>query len=102
MGKTSGFLEIDRKAGVKLPVEERIKNFSEFECNVSDSELEEQASRCMDCGIPSCHAYGCGVKNRIPDWNDLIYKGHWERALALLHSTNKFTEFTARVCTATC
>ena len=102
MGKTSGFLEIDRKAGVKLPVEERIKNFSEFESNVSDSELEAQASRCMDCGVPSCHAYGCGVKNRIPDWNDLIYKGHWERALALLHSTNNFPEFTGRVCPATC
>ncbi len=102
MGKPSGFLEIDRKAGAKLPVEERIKNFCEFEANVPDSELEAQASRCMDCGIPSCHAYGCGVKNRIPDWNDLIYKGHWKRALALLHSTNNFPEFTGRVCPATC
>ncbi|GAX59518.1 NADPH-dependent glutamate synthase beta chain and related oxidoreductases [Candidatus Scalindua japonica] len=102
MGKPSGFLEMDRKPGVKLPVDERIKNFQEFEQNVSDSELESQASRCMDCGIPSCHAYGCAVKNRIPDWNDLVYKGHWKRALAMLHSTNNFPEFTGRVCPATC
>ncbi len=102
MGKPSGFLETDRQPGVKLPVDERIKNFKEFENNVSDSELETQASRCMDCGVPSCHSYGCGVKNRIPDWNDLIYKGHWKRALALLHSTNNFPEFTGRVCPATC
>ena len=102
MGKPSGFLETDRQAGVKQPVEERIKNCKEFEGNVSDSVLEEQASRCMDCGVPSCHAYGCGVKNRIPDWNDLIYKGHWKRALDLLHSTNNFPEFTGRVCPATC
>ncbi len=102
MGKPSGFLETDRQAGIKLPVNERTQSYKEFEANVSDSELEAQASRCMDCGIPSCHAYGCGVKNRIPDWNDLIYKGHWKRALALLHSTNNFPEFTGRVCPATC
>ena len=64
MGKPSGFLETDRQAGVKQPVEERIKNCKEFEGNVSDSVLEEQASRCMDCGVPSCHAYGCGVKKQ--------------------------------------
>ncbi len=102
VGKPSGFLETDRQAGVKRPVNERIKNYKEFESNLSVSELEAQASRCMDCGVPSCHAYGCGVKNRIPDWNDLIYKGHWKRALALLHSTNNFPEFTGRVCPATC
>ncbi len=102
MGKPSGFLETDRRAGVKLPVDERIRNYKEFEKDLSESELEIQASRCMDCGVPSCHAFGCGVKNRIPDWNDLIYKGHWKRALALLHSTNNFPEFTGRVCPATC
>ena len=102
MGKPSGFLEADRRAGVKLPVNERIKNFKEFESDLSLEELQVQASRCMDCGVPSCHAYGCPVKNRIPDWNDLIYKGHWKRALALLHSTNNFPEFTGRVCPAPC
>ncbi len=86
MGKPSGFLETDRQAGVKLPVNERIKNFKEFESNVSDSELETQASRCMDCGVPSCHVYGCAVKNRIPDWNDLIYKGHWKDYFQILYN----------------
>lgn len=102
MGKPSGFMETDRQAGVKLPVNERIKNFKEFEGDLTLEELQGQASRCMDCGVPSCHAYGCPVKNRIPDWNDLIYKGHWKRALALLHSTNNFPEFTGRVCPAPC
>ena len=102
MGKPSGFLETERQAGVKLPVNERIKNFKEFESDLSLEELQAQASRCMDCGVPSCHAYGCPVKNRIPDWNDVIYKGQWKRALALLHSTNNFPEFTGRVCPAPC
>ena len=102
MGKPSGFLETNRQAGIKLAVNERIKNFEEFQSDLSLEELQAQASRCMDCGVPSCHAYGCPVKNKIPDWNDLIYKGHWERALALLHSTNNFPEFTGRVCPAPC
>lgn len=102
MGKPSGFLETNRQAGVKLPVNKRIRNFNEFQSDLSLEELQVQASRCMDCGVPSCHAYGCPVKNRIPDWNDLIYKGHWKRALALLHSTNNFPEFTGRVCPAPC
>jgi len=102
VGKPSGFLETNRRAGVKLPVDERIKHFKGFESDLSLEELQAQASRCMDCGVPSCHAYGCPVKNRIPDWNDLIYKGHWKRALALLHSTNNFPEFTGRVCPAPC
>ncbi len=102
MGKPTGFLETDRLAGAKRPVNERIKNFKGFESDLSLEELQAQASRCMDCGVPSCHAYGCPVKNRIPDWNDLIYKGHWKRALALLHSTNNFPEFTGRVCPAPC
>ena len=102
MGKPTGFLESDRQAGVKRPIKERIKDFKEFECNLSQDELQVQAGRCMDCGIPACHAFGCPVKNRISDWNDMIYRGHWKRALTLLHSTNNFPEFTGRVCPSPC
>jgi len=102
VGKPTGFLETDRQAGVKRQIKERIKDYKEFESNLSHDELEEQTSRCMDCGVPTCHAFGCPVKNRIPGWNDLVYRGHWKRALALLHSTNNFPEFTGRVCPAPC
>ena len=102
MGKPTGFLETDRQAGVKRQIKERIKDYKEFESNLSSDELEVQASRCMDCGVPTCHAFGCPVKNRIPDWNDLVYRGHWKRALTILHSTNNFPEITGRVCPAPC
>lgn len=102
MGKPTGFMETGRQSGVKRPIKERIKDFKEFESNLSPGELEAQASRCMECGVPTCHSFGCPVKNRIPDWNDLVYRGHWERALTLLHSTNNFPEFTGRVCPAPC
>jgi glutamate synthase (NADPH) small chain len=102
VGKPTGFLETDRQVGIKRPIKERIKDYKEFESDLSVSELEAQASRCMDCGVPTCHAFGCPVKNRIPDWNDLVYRGHWQRALMLLHSTNNFPEFTGRVCPAPC
>ncbi|MEE9604474.1 MAG: glutamate synthase subunit beta [Candidatus Scalindua sp.] len=102
MGKPTGFLETDRQAGVKRQIKERIKDYKEFESNLSNDELEIQASRCMDCGVPTCHAFGCPVKNRIPDWNDLVYRGHWIRALTILHSTNNFPELTGRVCPAPC
>ncbi|MDR4504293.1 MAG: glutamate synthase subunit beta [Candidatus Scalindua sp.] len=102
MGKPTGFLETARKTGAKRLIAERIKDFNEIEGNLSTDELEDQASRCMDCGIPTCHIYGCPVKNRIPDWNDMVYRGHWKRALKLLHSTNNFPEFTGRVCPAPC
>lgn len=102
MGKPTGFLETNRQAGVKRPIKDRVKDYKEFEGNLSASELQEQAGRCMDCGVPTCHAFGCPLKNRIPDWNDMIYRGHWKRALTLLHSTNNFPEFTGRVCPAPC
>ncbi len=102
MGKPTGFLEKARKSGARRMVAERIKDFNEIEGYLSPDEVEEQASRCMDCGIPTCHCYGCPVKNRIPDWNDMVYRGQWKRALKLLHSTNNFPEFTGRVCPAPC
>jgi glutamate synthase (NADPH/NADH) small chain len=102
MAKHSGFLEYDREDVTKLPVAERIRSFKEFEQNLPEDRLKQQASRCMDCGIPHCHTFGCPVKNRIPDWNDLVYRSHWKKALELLQSTDNFPEFTGRICPAPC
>ena len=102
MGKISGFLDYQRKNPDKRPVAQRIHDFDEFEQLLSESEIRQQAARCMDCGVPFCHAYGCPLKNRIPDWNDMVYHGHWKRALNLLHSTNNFPEITGRICPDLC
>jgi glutamate synthase (NADPH/NADH) small chain len=101
MGKITGFMELDRADRGYAPVEERVKHFKEFVRPLPDKELKAQASRCMDCGIPYCHN-GCPVNNQIPDWNDLVYRDDFKRALANLHSTNNFPEFTGRVCPAPC
>ncbi|MFK8250041.1 glutamate synthase subunit beta [Ancylobacter terrae] len=103
MGKVTGFLEIDRREAKYQPASDRIRHFREFTLPLPDSEVENQASRCMDCGIPFCHGpNGCPVHNQIPDWNDLVYSGHWEEAARNLHSTNNFPEFTGRICPAPC
>lgn len=102
MAKTTGFLEFERENPSKLPVEERVKNFKEFESLLPEDKIINQAARCMDCGIPYCHSYGCPVNNRIPDWNDMVYRNQWKAALDLLHSTINFPEFTGRVCPAPC
>ena len=102
MGKPTGFLEYERKDPPKRPVEERIKDFREVEQLLPIEELEIQAARCMDCGVPYCHSFGCPLSNRIPDWNDMVYRGLWKRALDLLHSTNNLPEITGRVCPAPC
>jgi len=101
MGKITGFLEIDRVDRDYLPVEERLRNYNEFVIPLGDKGTRDQAARCMDCGIPYCHN-GCPVNNQIPDWNDLVYKGDWLKALRNLHSTNNFPEFTGRICPAPC
>lgn len=101
MGKPTGFLEVDRQDRAYLPAEERIQNFREFVVPLTDKSLKEQASRCMDCGVPYCHN-GCPVNNQIPDWNDLVYMGDWQIALSNLQSTNNFPEFTGRICPAPC
>jgi glutamate synthase (NADPH/NADH) small chain len=101
MGKPTGFLEYKQRDRGYKPVEERIKHFREFVIPLSDQELSTQGARCMDCGIPFCHQ-GCPVNNLIPDWNDLVWKGEWERASTVLHSTNNFPEFTGRICPAPC
>ncbi len=101
MGKESAFLEHERKDRGYLPAQERIKNFKEFIKPLRKNELKEQASRCMDCGIPYCHS-GCPVNNIIPDWNDMVYNEDFENAIETLHSTNNFPEFTGRICPAPC
>ncbi len=105
MGKITGFMEFDRADRSTKPVEERVKHYKEFVVPLSEKDVRTQASRCMDCGIPYCHSGqtgGCPVNNQIPDWNDLVYRGHWLQALKNLHSTNNFPEFTGRVCPAPC
>ncbi len=101
MGKITGFLEIDRRDRRYAPAADRTRHYREFIIPLSEEATRDQAARCMDCGIPYCHT-GCPVNNQIPDWNDLIYRGEWLRALKNLHSTNNFPEFTGRVCPAPC
>ncbi len=101
MGKPTGFLELDRAERSYEPVESRIKHWREFVKPLDGPKLTEQASRCMDCGIPYCHT-GCPVNNQIPDWNDLVYNGDWKTAAQNLHSTNNFPEVTGRICPAPC
>ncbi|HUW51695.1 MAG TPA: glutamate synthase subunit beta [Sulfuricella sp.] len=101
MGKPTGFMEFRRLSEESLPVAERLKNYREFVQHLSDEQAATQGARCMDCGIPFCSS-GCPVNNIIPDWNDLVYRGNWKRALDSLHSTNNFPEFTGRICPAPC
>jgi len=102
MGKPTGFLEYPREAPPYRPVEERIGDYQEVETSLPVDRLEIQAARCMDCGIPYCHVYGCPVKNRIPEWNEMVYRKHWRKALDLLHDTCNLPEITGRVCPAPC
>ena len=101
MGKITGFLEFDRKVEQYAPVDERIQNYKEFTIPMKEKELKNQGARCMDCGIPFCHS-GCPLGNLIPDFNDAVYRGKWEKAAEILHATNNFPEFTGRLCPAPC
>lgn len=101
MGKTTGFLEFERKDEGYKPVKKRIQNYKEFTKPLKEDELKNQGARCMDCGIPFCHS-GCPLGNLIPDFNDAVYQGKWEKATKILHSTNNFPEFTGRLCPAPC
>ena len=110
MGKTTGFMDYKRKTSSDVPPLERIENFNEFHIWLSREEQQTQAARCMDCGVPFCQAgmmiggmaSGCPLNNLIPEWNDLVYQGKWELALHRLRATNRFPEFTSRVCPALC
>jgi glutamate synthase (NADPH/NADH) small chain len=101
VGKETGFLELDRRERDYLDPQVRLKNYREFIIQPDEGTLAGQASRCMNCGIPYCHN-GCPVNNLIPDWNHLVYEADWKRALAMLHTTNNFPEFTGRICPAPC
>ena len=101
MGKPTGFLEIERRdRGYEAP-QDRLRTWKEFVKPLGTGDLTQQASRCMDCGIPFCHQ-GCPVNNQIPDFNNLVYREQWKTALENLQSTNNFPEFTGRVCPAPC
>ncbi|WP_418463254.1 glutamate synthase subunit beta [Frisingicoccus sp.] len=110
MGKPTGFMDFERQNSTAIAPEERIKNFDEFHIPLSRECQQIQGGRCMDCGVPFCQygqmiggmASGCPLNNLIPEWNDLIYSGNWERALKRLKKTNNFPEFTSRVCPALC
>jgi len=106
MGNPTGFLEHNRETFNRRTVEERVKDWNEVYLPFPEEKLRKQASRCMDCGTPFCHqgivGVGCPVINLIPDWNDLVYRGHWQDAIERLHSTNNFPEFTGRICPAPC
>ena len=101
MGQLGGFLHIERKAVPQRDPLERAHDYHEFLLSRSVAELREQGARCMDCGVPFCHN-GCPLGNLIPDWNDLVYRDRWREALAQLHATNNFPEFTGRLCPAPC
>ena len=101
MGKVTGFMEYERLEEGYAPVPERLKNYKEFVIGLKADEAKVQGARCMDCGTPFCNN-GCPVNNIIPDFNDLVYRGDWKNAFAVLASTNNFPEFTGRICPAPC
>ena len=101
MGNPKAFLSIDRKEAGYRPINDRIHDFSEVEQTLNRNDRRQQASRCMDCGVPFCH-WACPLGNKPPEWNDALHKGDWELAYRLLNATNDFPEFTGRVCPALC
>ncbi|MFZ9300053.1 MAG: glutamate synthase subunit beta [Chitinophagaceae bacterium] len=101
MGKPTGFMEFDRALPSKTPVKERLTNYKEFVHRFPDEILNQQAARCMDCGVPFCHN-GCPLGNVIPEFNDAVYRKNWKEAYDILTSTNNFPEFTGRICPAPC
>ena len=101
MGKIGGFKEYERQDENNIAVKDRIISYKEFTLPLKENDIKKQGSRCMDCGIPFCHS-GCPLGNFIPDFNDMVHKGEWKKALKILHSTNNFPEFTGRLCPAPC
>ncbi len=110
MGKVTGFLDYKRNQSKEIEPLERIKNFKEFHVHITEEEQKKQGGRCMDCGVPFCQsgmmlagmASGCPLNNLIPEWNDLVFQGQWKLAVRRLMATNRFPEFTSRVCPALC
>lgn len=101
MSKPRGFLEFEREAARKRTVAERKGDYREVEKKFDEKQTREQATRCMDCGVPFCHS-GCPLGNNIPEFNDAVYSGNWKLAYEILSSTNNFPEFTGRICPAPC
>lgn len=101
MGKPTGFIEFTRELPSKRSVKERMKDYKEFVERFPEQKLNQQAARCMDCGVPFCHN-GCPLGNIIPEFNDAVYRKSWEEAYEILSATNNFPEFTGRICPAPC
>ena len=103
MGDPKGFITLRRAGPVRQPAAERVWHWGEFYSPMEEAAAHEQGARCMDCGVPFCQGdSGCPVRNLIPEWNDLVYRGRWREASDALHSTNNFPEFTGRLCPAPC
>jgi glutamate synthase (NADPH/NADH) small chain len=110
MGKPTGFMEYDRESWLERDPSSRVKDWKDYTVPLSEEELKKQGARCMDCGIPTCHAgtiingatTGCPVYHLIPEWNDLVYQGQWKEALKREHVMNNFPEFTGIACPAPC
>ena len=102
MGEPKGFVKYKRREVSHRSIEERMRDFAELDLPLTPDQIHQQAARCMDCGIPFCHAVGCPLENSIPDINELVYKGRWQQACEMLHLTNNFPEITGRVCPAPC
>jgi glutamate synthase (NADPH/NADH) small chain len=101
MGKPTGFMEFTRESPSKRPVQERVKDYKEYILPFTEEQLNKQAARCMNCGVPFCHS-GCPLGNVIPEFNDAVFDGNWLEAYEILTSTNNFPEFTGRICPAPC
>ncbi len=101
MGNPKAFLTVPRVEAGYRPIIERVRDFSEVEQTLNSKERQQQASRCMDCGVPFCH-WACPLGNKDPEWNDALYHGEWETAYKILKKTNDFPEFTGRICPALC
>ena len=103
MGDPTGFLKLHRIDPSRRPIPQRVRDWGEMYEPLPEDVHRDQGARCMDCGVPFCQGEtGCPVQNLIPEWNDLVYRGRWKEALASLHSTNPFPEFTGRLCPAPC
>lgn len=101
MGKVDGFMKYDREMPKTRDPKARLGDYKEIYEPQTEEKTNQQAARCMDCGVPFCHS-GCPLGNNIPEFNDAAYQGNWEEALRILSTTNNFPEFTGRICPAPC
>src|SRR6478609_2511691 len=101
MGQVDGFMKFNREMPKSRDPKERLKDYKEVYTPMDEEKLNNQAARCMDCGVPFCHN-GCPLGNIIPEFNDAVYRKSWEEAYEILSATNNFPEFTGRICPAPC